>query len=235
VRVALMLKKARDGYAQDWGDSTDPVTVAFRTDGGHVSCSQHEVERCHGRPEDSQGREVLGCGGEHYVRSAMLRMPPRQQARYFCDRHIPTTLPGVAATITTRNRAFEKLQIGGDLQARVMSEHVVDSCRRSADARTYFCVKHLEDAPRSHLLARPACGLQTLRNALILRTMSSRDRWWLTYPQHTSARHQSVRGRVTSFFELRKSNPRADARVLSRKAPTSIFAIDKASVAFRSC
>jgi hypothetical protein len=74
------LKKARDGYAQDWGDSTDPVTVAFRTDGGHVSCSQHEVERCHGRPEDSQGREVLGCGGEHYVRSAMLRMPPRQQS-----------------------------------------------------------------------------------------------------------------------------------------------------------
>jgi hypothetical protein len=34
------LKKARDGYA--WTeDSTDPVTVAFRTDGKAVLYSQH--------------------------------------------------------------------------------------------------------------------------------------------------------------------------------------------------
>jgi hypothetical protein len=57
------------------------------------------------------------------------------------------------------------------------------------------------------------------------------DRWL----GHTCTRQLAIKAFADGdFFELRKSNPRAQMPgYLSRKAPTSIFAIDKASVAFR--
>jgi putative transposase len=195
------------------------VTVGFKT---------VKVEKCWAVEQNTM------CGAPCSEGAA-----PGSKARYFCERHIPITLPGVEATITTRNRAFEKLQIGGDLcRHESCLEHVVDSGAGEAEARTYFCGEHLDGAPKI-TPPRPSCvwSFQTLRNALIPPNDElGEDRGWLKeIPYNT--RQLAVKAfadGVTSFFELRKSNPRAQMPgYLSRKAPTSIFAIDKASVAFR--
>jgi hypothetical protein len=53
-----------------------------------------------------------------------------------------------------------------------------------------------------------------------------------------NTRQLAIKAFADGDFLLRAAQVKpssADARVLSRKAPTSIFAIDKASVAFASC
>jgi transposase len=164
---------------------------------------------------------------------------PGAKARYFCELHIPATLPGVAATLTTRNRPFERLQEGGDVcRHRGCEERVVDANCSEADKRQYYCVEHVEQAAPINV-PRPSSvwSFQTLRNALIPPNdeLEADAAWLAEVPYNT--RQLAVKAYadgVKSFFEVRKSNPRAEMPgFLSRKAPTSMFNIDKASVSFK--
>jgi hypothetical protein len=186
ARSTSQCSKARDGYAQTGEDSTDPVTVAFRTDGVcHVSQQVESVSRS-ARQSRSRSAGLWSrtpCAERHAPRV------PLQAARRATARHIPTTLPGVAATITTgteRSRSYR-------LERPAGTNHVSRTRRglRCGEAEAHFC-ESTEDAPRSHL-ARHAWSFHC--NALILQTMmSSRIGGWKP-KQHTSARRQSVRGR----------------------------------------
>jgi putative transposase len=174
------------------------------------------------------------CGGPCTEGAA-----PGSKARYFCEHHIPATLPGVNATITTRNRGFEKLQAGGDICRHLAcEEHVASPDAGEGDASRYFCEAHLEGAPKISV-PRPSSvwSFQTLRNALIPPNDELVDgRAWLAQIPYNT-RQLAIKAytdAVSSFFELRKSNKLAEMPgYLSRKAPTAVFSVDKASVSFR--
>jgi hypothetical protein len=176
---------------------------------------------CHGRP-DSQGREVLGCGAEHHVRSAMLRgCRSRQQGALLRDTSHPTRC---RSDHHDTEQSVREATDWSDLQARIMSlEHVVDS---GAEKPRPTSVESTEDAPRPP----PSCVVIPLQRVDPPNDDELEDRRLEDKTTHVSS--PSKRSRTVTSFLSCASNPRAQMQGTSRKAPTSIFAIDK-SVAFR--
>jgi hypothetical protein len=125
---------------------------------------------------------------------------------YFCERHIPTTLPGVEATIA--EQSVREATDWSDLQARIMSRTRRGLRCGEAEARTYFCgstwtLPKITSSP-VRVVTRHYC------NALILQTMSLIEVVGREIPANTrSLAVKAFADGVTSFFELRKSNPRA--------------------------
>jgi hypothetical protein len=124
-------------------------------------------------------------------------VPLRQQARATA-RHIPPSTR-CRATITTRNRAFEKLQI----ERPAGTNHVSNTSWTQVPEKPRPVPTSVEAPGRSQDHSSPsACGVQTAQR-VDPQTMSSGDRGWLKENTTTSARRQSVRGRRDFLLELR--------------------------------
>ena len=159
----------------------------------------------------------------------------RRKARYLCDRHMSSALGGTSPKFTKRVRKLEAMDItfkekGCQCLASACSEYAVEGA--------FYCVGHgiLQHKAPYRPVPASVYSSTTLKAALLVpdSELPEERAWYRTIPYDT--RDMALRRfskAMSSFFEVRKSNPNAlppDFR--SKNDRRQMFSVDHRAIKY---